>query len=224
MNTRAPTDPAMRGNAALPQVFLRPGAVVVFEGLDKAGKSTQLDSLEREADPATAVFAHMPSGRGLPGTSRFTEGVYNLLENHAPTSGLGKQLAHLACHCEHMPALIDATRSKALVLDRWWWSTLAYGWHAQAVQDSGIAESTFRDLIATVWRPIQASIVFLFLSAREIDANNVDGVEHGYREMASTHTGEVHVVPALSKDATHDYVVRALGEAGIATISPSRAR
>lgn len=222
MNTDPPADPAMRGNGGLPQVFLHRGAVVVFEGLDKAGKSTQVDRLEREADPATAVFAHMPSGRGLPGASRFTAGVYDLLENHALTSGLGRQLAHLACHCEHMPALVDATRSKALVLDRWWWSTLAYGWHGQAVQDSGITEATFRDLIATVWAPIHPSIVFLFLTAREVDASNVPGVEDGYRELASTHAGEIHLVPALTEDETYDYVVRALAGAGLATVSSSR--
>jgi thymidylate kinase len=216
MNTQDPAAVALQG------VALRPGAVVVFEGLDKAGKSTQLDRLKRQADPTTAVFAHMPSGRGLPDAHRFTDGVYDLLENHAPVSGLGRQLAHLACHCEHVPTLVDAARSKGLVLDRWWWSTLAYGWYGRAVQDSGITETTFRDLIATVWEPIQASIIFLFLTPREIDANNVAGVEDGYRGLATMQPGKVHLVPALTEDETYDYIVQALVTAGLATIILSR--
>lgn len=154
-------------------LVLQPGAVVVFEGLDKAGKSTQLDRLRAQTDPATTLFAHMPSGHGLPTVNRFTDGVYDLLENRGPASGLGRQLTHLACHCEHVPALVDTAQSKAVVLDRWWWSTMAYGWYGHAVQDSRVTEATFKDLIGTVWALIRASIVFLFLTPREVDEQRV---------------------------------------------------
>jgi hypothetical protein len=39
---------------------IRPGISIVFEGLDRTGKSTQLDMLRDALDPTSVVFAHMP--------------------------------------------------------------------------------------------------------------------------------------------------------------------
>jgi dTMP kinase len=93
-------------------------------GADSTRRANPPSSIvsKARAAPGTAAFAHMPSG-----TTAFTKGVYALLEHHPPESGLGKQLAHLACHCENMPVLLENSRPKALALDRWWWSTIAYG-------------------------------------------------------------------------------------------------
>jgi len=103
---------------------LSPGKVVVFEGLDKAGKSTQLELLKARVEAGSASFAHMPSGY-----TAFSRSLYQVLEHEPPSSGLARQLAHLACHHENMRMLTDTVRSRALVLDRWWWSTVAYGWY-----------------------------------------------------------------------------------------------
>lgn len=43
-------------------IRLAPGSVVVFEGLDKAGKSTQLDLLKANTSAEGTLFTHMPSG------------------------------------------------------------------------------------------------------------------------------------------------------------------
>jgi dTMP kinase len=196
-----------------PRLNLAPGTLVVFEGLDKAGKSTQFDRLKARAAPGTAAFAHMPSG-----TTAFTKGVYALLENHPPESGLGKQLAHLACHCENMPDLLENSRSKALVLDRWWWSTIAYGWYGEAVPKSGISESTFRNLVSAIWAPLTASILFLFLTPRQEDPNNVVGVEAGYRELASKHRGAAFTISEMTEDETHKYIVAQLTATGLARL------
>jgi dTMP kinase len=204
----------MSATVAGRQLILEPGAVVVFEGLDRAGKSTQLELLHHRVAPGSATFAHMPSG-----TATFTQELYLLLENHPPASGLARQLAHLACHSETMTSLVDGAASGALVLDRWWWSTIAYGWYGGAVQASGISESTFRELISVVWAPFTASIVFLFLTPRGEDPNNVSGVEDGYRELAATHPGLAVVVPDLAKGGTHDYLVDNLISAGLACLA-----
>jgi hypothetical protein len=81
----------------------------------------------------------------------------------------------------------EVVQSRALVLDRWWWSTWAYGWSSGSVQRSGISESCFRELIETIWKPVVSSVVFLFLEPHDVDDNNVDGVEAGYRALAAAH-------------------------------------
>lgn len=191
---------------------LTSGSVIVFEGLDKAGKSTQLDRMKQTIDPVGTTFAHMPSG-----FSGFTAGVYGVLENKdtTPSHPLARQLAHLACHSESMPTLVEKARSGALVLDRWWWSTLAYGWYGKGETDIGIDEPTFRNLIEGVWAPIPADVVFLFLHAYEADSNNVDGVAEGYQKIADQSPVTVIRVPALEESDTHEFLVAELNRLGI---------
>lgn len=191
-------------------IRLTHGSVIIFEGLDKAGKSTQLELLKANASPDETLFTHMPSG-----LTAFTRDLYKLLENRPPTSGLGRQLAHLSSHSENMTALLAATQSGALVLDRWWWSTMAYGWYGGDIPISGLSETSFRELIDCVWKPITASVVFLFLTPREEDPNNVDGVAEGYRILAAEHTGPVITVPPLPPTQTHEFIISALADAGL---------
>lgn len=194
------------------QIRVSPGALIVFEGLDKAGKSTQVDLLRSRIIRGTAAFPHMPSGETV-----FTKGVYRLLEDHPPQSGLAKQLAHLACHCENVPAILEALRTKGVVLDRWWWSTMAYGWYSGDVSQTGLSESAFRELIRAIWEPAIASVVFLFLSAREDDPNNASGVEGGYRQLAKTPGATpVILVPDLAADDTHEFIIEELRAADLA--------
>ena len=195
-------------------LYLSPGKVVVFEGLDKACKSTQLELLKvRIQHDDSVAFAHMPSGWG-----KFSRDLYEILERDKPSSDLGRQLTHLACHCENMAALVQTVESCALVLDRWWWSTVAYGWYGGDVEKAGISETVFRELIATIWKPIRASIVFLFLMPYEDDKNNVVGVAEGYRILAAQQPTTVITVPMMSSIATHEYIISELVRAGIAEL------
>ncbi|MFC5679100.1 dTMP kinase [Aeromicrobium endophyticum] len=195
------------------QINLTRGSVIVFEGLDKAGKSTQLELLRARVSTETTLFTHMPSG-----LTDFSRQLYALLETNCPESGLARQLTHLASHSENISKIIDAARTGSLVLDRWWWSTMAYGWYGGDVPNTGLSESAFRDLIDCIWAPVTASIVFLFLTPREADLNNVDGVADGYRTLAARHTGNVAYVPAHSPEETHDFILEALRDAGLATV------
>ena len=192
---------------------MNPGVTVVFEGLDRTGKSTQLDLLKAVLAPESIVFAHMPSGF-VP----FTHRVYEALEaeEEKPSSGLAQQLAHLACHAESIGRLVEATRSKALVLDRWWWSTLAYGWYGGSVEQSGLSEESFRDLIAAIWSPVAPSAVFVFLEPHQLDSNNNQGVEAGYRALLDQHPDLAVVVSSDTPEATHAFVVQSLVQRGLA--------
>lgn len=196
-----------------PILTLQPGAVIVLEGLDKAGKSTQRDRLKAIIDPEGVVFAHMPSG-----VSPFSSLVYGLLENKdtRPTSGLSKQLAHLACHAENVPRLAELASAKALVLDRWWWSTVAYGWYTGELPAAGLGEATFQDLIRTIWSPIEPSVVFAFTTVYSPDDNNVAGVERGYLELAAAASSRAIVVPELNEDDVTTFLTDAMIDRGLA--------
>src|SRR5437868_1252792 len=103
---------------------LRPGSLVVLEGLDKTGKTTQRKELAAAPwDPPTPLVTHMPSG-----LAELTEAIYQATEHHEIASPLARQLLHLACHAENLPALAEARQERGVILDRWWWSTVAYGW------------------------------------------------------------------------------------------------
>lgn len=194
---------------------IRRGAVIVFEGLDQTGKSTQLNRLRESLDTESTVFAHMPSGFTM-----FTERVYRALEGETaeekPKSGLAQQLAHLACHAESVPDLKRATEKRSLILDRWWWSTLAYGWYGGSVKQSGLPESSFKELIDTIWSPITPSIVFVFLEPHHLDPNNAPGVQDGYRALLDEYAESTVVVPIANEEETHSFVTETLLNRGLA--------
>lgn len=181
---------------------LKPGSLIVFEGVDKAGKSTQVEQLRKLpwAEPAPH-FAHLPSGE-TPLTAR----IYELLEAVEPESQLAKQLLHLACHAENTPAITRQLRRSAVILDRFWWSTVAYGWHGGRMGSSGLEWSAFSNLIDSVWRELTPDLVFLFLSAHEADSNNRDAVERGYRKLADGFPARTVLVPLLSVEDTSGFI------------------
>ncbi|TFV88117.1 hypothetical protein E4P40_10445 [Blastococcus sp. CT_GayMR20] len=209
------TPPAPKSRPA-PSLALKLGKLVVFEGLDRAGKSTQRDLLESVLDAGSTTFAHMPSG-----FTDFTRRLYRLLETKPPVRPLARQLAHLSCHSESIEELIDSTRRGALVLDRWWWSTLAYGWYATG-GELGLSEATFRSLVNEVWGSVEADLVFLFLHAHLSDVNNADGVKEGYEAIAAADPDRVVIVPPMSASDTHDFIITELRQRGLLEPDDSR--
>lgn len=160
---------------------LKPGTLVVLEGLDKTGKSTQCEALRRCLDPTSTVQVHMPTGM-----TAFTRGIYSMLESdlRSPTSEVARQLAHLACHAESVPRILDLLRTQAVILDRWWWSTFAYGWDGGDLAAAGITPDGFKNLVDSIWSPVSASVIFLFDEPYAGDVNNSDLVRAGYRRLA----------------------------------------
>lgn len=199
-------------------IIIQPGAVIIFEGLDQTGKSTQLKRLQAAVPANSTVFAHMPSG-----FTTFTKQVYAALEGEAdverPRSGLAQQLAHLACHAESICHLEEAVRTRSLILNRWWWSTLAYGWYGGSVEQSGLSESSFRELVHTIWTPIIPSVVFVFLEPHHVDDNNTQGVQAGYRALIDEHHDLAVIVPSADENATYALITDALLARGLASIA-----
>ena len=190
----------------------KPGTLVVLEGLDRTGKSTQARSLERELDHATTVHVHMPSG-----FTHFTQALYTTLNSgeYRPTSGLAKQLAHLACHAESVPYILKALESGAVVLDRWWWSSIAYGWFGGDVPPSGMTHETFTELVRTVWAPLTASVIFLFDKPFEEDANNSHEIAAGYRALVHDHQDVAVLVPQLDTASLTAHIIAELAHRGL---------
>lgn len=190
---------------------MKPGALIVFEGLDKTGKTTQRDLLvERNWDePAPAVF-HMPSGQG----GEWPADVYAMLEASRVRDPLARQLLHLACHAEVIPEIQRALGSRAVILDRWWWSTLAYGLDGDGLGER-IGAGAFEQSVRMVWDRVSADLVFLFLQPHEDDVANRAGVGGGYRQIAARDPSAVVEVSAADPDGTHAQIIDALAARGL---------
>lgn len=183
---------------------LTPGTLVVLEGLDGTGKSTQAQALELELDPTATEHVHMPRG-----FTCFTDETYWILESELrrPTSGVAKQLAHLACHAESMPRIVEILQERAVVLDRWWWSTVAYGWHSGEVPAAGITYDAFMNLIQSIWSPVTASVVFMFDKPHEADRNNSDPIFDGYQTLAREHEDVTVRVPSADAETVTAFIL-----------------
>jgi dTMP kinase len=192
---------------------LRPGSLIVFEGLDRSGKSTQIKRVSALDWAAPGPrFTHMPSGM-----TDLTSSIYSLIENSQINSPLARQLLHIACHAENIGPTADARARHGLFLDRWWWSTVAYGWYGAGLAMSGLNESAFLGLIESVWSTQQADVVFLFMTPHESDRLNKDEVRRGYAALAAEHEATTIAVPALGSDETTGFILANLRDRKLLT-------
>jgi len=188
---------------------LSSGSLVVFEGLDKAGKSTQVDALSRLAwDPPTPLNTHMPSG-----LVSLTERIYRLTEEVRIQSPLARQLLHLACHAENQEAISEAREQRGVFLDRWWWSTVAYGWYGAGLRDH-MEKEAFFGMIDAVWGGVEPDVIFLFLEPFAEDALNSDAVSVGYTQLMSTSNRAV-IVPTAGVAETTEWILSQMALRGL---------
>lgn len=145
----------------------------------------------------------MPSG-----LTELTKTIYETTERQKITSALARQLLHLACHAENLPALAEARRERGVVLDRWWWSTVAYGWFG-GLRDH-LSEDAFFGAIDMVWGGLDADVVFLFLETYEDDSHNVSTVADGYQSLAAGHPDIVVEMPPGSEESTTAFLFEEL--------------
>lgn len=187
-------------------LHLLPGSLIVFEGLDRSGKSTQVKRLSAlDWTVPGPRFTHMPSGM-----ADLTRDIYSLTENRQISSPLARQLLHVACHAENIGPIADARVRHGLFLDRWWWSTVAYGWYGAGLARSGLSESAFFGLIESVWSGQQADVIFLFMTPHENDSLNRDEVRSGYAALASEHNAITVTVPPVGPGETTDFILASL--------------
>lgn len=200
------------GSSAL---TLRPGALVVLEGLDGAGKSTQRDILSQRAwAPPGPRFMHMPSG-----TTALTEDIYRVTEHHRIDSLLARQLLHLACHAENRPHLEDARSRFGVILDRWWWSTVAYGWFGGL--DAVVPRERFFGAVDMVWSGLQADVVFLFAASHTDDRKNTEAILRGYRWLAERQPDVAVEVPGGDIPSVTAFILDELGRRGLLEVDPT---
>jgi dTMP kinase len=188
---------------------VKPGTLIVLEGLDRTGKTTQAKALSAALDPAATEHVRMPRG-----FTCFTDELYTMLESdrRKPASGLARQLAHLACHAESVPRINEILRERAVLLDRWWWSTVAYGWHSGEVPNQGVSKDVFMGLITSIWGSLDPSVIFLFDQPYEADVNNSERIKDGFHALERDYAQVTVRVPPGLPEAVTALIVDELGD------------
>ena len=183
---------------------LTPGSLVVLEGVDQAGKSTQLERLKLALPDA--LFTHQPSGSTMVGKV-----VYQLTEQERNMSPVTRQLLHLASHAEHYEReIIPRLSDGAVVMDRCWWSTIAYGYFAGNLQYAVPDYETFERIALLPTQGVQPTVVFVFTRAWRRDRNNTEGLTSGYHYLIERYRDLVEEVPADSVEATTNFIIKRL--------------
>jgi dTMP kinase len=186
---------------------LRPGALVVLEGMDRTGKSTQRERLRALPWNDPPEITHMPSG-----LVSSTGALYRRLEAGDFQSPLATQLLHLACHSENMSALRATRHKRGLILDRWWWSTMAYGWYGGL--NAAVDYGEFSGAVSMVWQNFDADLIFVFLTSFSTDPRNTSSIEAGYQRLAQQ-SSEAIIVPPGDAAVVTKFLIDKMQERGV---------
>jgi dTMP kinase len=142
---------------------MRTGRLIVFEGPDGCGKTT-LSKLLAERLQLRGERVEWDS---FPGKEAGTLGALVYRLHHHPEqlgvvslTPLGLQAMHLAAHLDTVSRRLRPVleSGSSVVLDRFWWSTWAYG------VANGVDPSILDLLIEAerrLWQPIRPAVVFL---------------------------------------------------------------
>lgn len=189
---------------------LKPGTVVVLEGLDGTGKSTQLELLR--ALLGDEHFTHQPSGDTAVGKA-----VYKITEkNRSNLTPVARQFLHLAAHAEqYAKHIIPALKDRGVIMDRCWWSTFAYGYYGglEFLMDM----PDFIKMIRLPTQDVMPSVVFVFMHVHKSDANNTVNVIKGYEMLALDLYPEVMepIGEGLNEIETTQQIMDALDRRGL---------
>lgn len=176
---------------------LTKGTVVALEGLDATGKSTQLKVLE-ELFPSSLCI-HSPSGKTDLGAA-----IYAITEREHGLVPLTRQFLHLASHAEmYEREIVPALKHGSVIMDRNWWSTIAYGYFGTGMMYQGHVDvTTFMQTARLPTQGVHSSVTFLFLEPVAEDFHNTPQVLSGYQWLRD-HTHELVVpIPLGSVDDT----------------------
>ena len=188
----------------------RTGTFVVLEGLDATGKSTQLDRLGRCI--SNLLTTHQPSGATSVGRA-----IYDLTENTPIASPLARQFLHLASHAEHYRTeLRPALGQRAVLMDRSWWSTIAYGWYGTDLSES-IDLDTFLKVAQLPAGGLLPNVVFVFLDPWTADPHNSAAVRNGYEELSGLFSDRAVRVPPAPPDDVTTFILNELERRGLVT-------
>lgn len=177
---------------------------MVLEGIDQAGKSTQLERLK--AVLPDAHFTHQPSGGTVVG-----QVVYNLTETIAVIHPVARQFLHLASHAEHYEReLIPALSAGGVVMDRCWWSTVAYGYFAGNLQYAFPSYEMFEEMAKVPAQGIEPAVVFVFMDAWRPDRHNTEALLGGYHHLLERYRSTAERVPKGDEETVTEFIVKRL--------------
>ncbi len=194
---------AEEGDPPLGRLRLRAGSLVVLEGLDGAGKSTQCRELKKVfRTPPVPLFTHQPSGAGVIG-----EMVHSLANENSGLVPLAIQLLHLASHAQHYESeILPWLAGAGVVMDRCWWSTVAYGYFGGGLGDT-MAPEEFEKLAMLPARGRRPDFTFVLPVS---DPLNLADVSAGYEWLLARYQESSIAVPRLAIEETTDFIIRVL--------------
>jgi len=179
------------------------GTVVVLEGIDATGKSTQMELLQ--AQFPDEVFVHQPSGNTIVG-----ELVYQLTESKQRLHPVTRQFLHLAAHAEQYDrVIIPALSERGVFMDRNWWSTLAYGWYTGGLKWL-VDLDVFEEIVRLPTQGIMPDVVFIFLHEHERDSHNTVALVDAYADLAGRYPEVIEPIEIGTKQEVNGQIVRAL--------------
>ncbi|MGB7284476.1 MAG: hypothetical protein WBE13_19585 [Candidatus Acidiferrum sp.] len=174
--------------------------MIVFEGPDAVGKTTFVQCVKTLLEQANLPNEILSFPGNRPGT--IGQLVYDL--HHDPRkfgigqiSPIGLQALHIAAHLDAIThTILPAINSgKWIVLDRFWWSTWAYGCAA------GIDPRILNSLISSEklqWGQITPSVVFLIRRTEPFRDEPADDeftiLSNLYRELSSSEAANYEII------------------------------
>jgi hypothetical protein len=185
-----------------------PGHLIVFEGLDGAGKTTQAQLF---TDHDNVLVVHQPSG--APGVG---DVIYEVLEKRTDLNYLARNFLHLACHAQHyQDVIVPALESgKHVLMDRNWWSAVAYTWSGGLSHTWELPEFIKMVTLPTMgWHP---SAYFLFNKPYVEDDHNTPPVQAGYSVLAARYPQFTWTVPGGTVEEVYDWLCKRMISVGVA--------
>lgn len=178
------------------------GELFVFEGPDGVGKTTlaqRFTALLQERDVAATYLS-------FPGRAPNTLGYHIYQLHHNPSqfaienlSATSLQVLHIACHIDAIDRIIlpALRRGETIVLDRFWWSTVAYGRFA-GVPDHSLEAMVHLEI--EHWGSVKPNAAFLVRRPSPLRPENLEQwskVSEAYLEILEK---EHHRYPATIID------------------------
>lgn len=167
-------------------IRIRGGKLIVFEGVDGAGKTTLSRKLYRTLTThgIPCLTASFPGRK--PGS--ISAHIYRLYHNPKrfgvrSIDPRTMQLIMTAAHIDVIEATVlpQLRNGKVVILDRYWWSTQIYG------RESGLSHDCLLQLIKLEqisWRRIAPSVVFLVTRIRGQRRQTLLRLTRSYRAIA----------------------------------------
>jgi thymidylate kinase len=201
-------------------LYVKPGKLIVLEGLDGTGKSTQLDTLRRHASTAFAdpvpYMSTQPRGDSVLGAE-----IYKITESIRDMNPWTRQFLHLASHATHYDRIFEELEERAVILDRCWWSTVAYGWYDGALHEQ-VPLEVFEWLATVPAQNRPPDLVCLFMNPHVEDYHNTDALVEGYRKLRDRYVDTTVLIGKGTKRQQTEQILRAMVNYGCAeTIPPA---